>query len=56
MLDADLSYGGRILDGKSWRFSPITRPGLNRSLPGTIIYLEDVQGGNYSLYLNHDLP
>jgi plastocyanin len=45
VLYADPYYCGRISDGKGWRFSPITRPGVNRSLPGAIIYLEDVQRG-----------
>lgn len=45
VLYADPYYCGRISDGKGWRFSPITRPGTNRSLPGAIVYLEDVQRG-----------
>ena len=45
VLYADPYYCGRISDGKGWRFSPITRPGPNRSLPGAIVYLEDVRRG-----------
>lgn len=45
VLYADPYYCGRISDGKGWRFSPITRPGPNRSLPGAIVYLEDVKRG-----------
>jgi hypothetical protein len=45
VLYADPYYCGRISDGKGWRFSPITRPGPDRSLPGAIVYLEEVQGG-----------
>jgi len=45
VLYADPYYCGRISDGKGWRFSPITQPGPNRSLPGTIVYLEEVRGG-----------
>jgi plastocyanin len=45
VLYADPYYCGRISDGKGWRFSPITRPGPNRSLAGAIVYLEEVQRG-----------
>jgi plastocyanin len=45
VLYADPYYCGRISDGEGWRFSPITRPGPNRSLPGAIVYLEDIQQG-----------
>jgi plastocyanin len=45
VLYADPYYCGRISDGKGWRFSPITRPGPDRSLPGAIVFLEDVQRG-----------
>lgn len=45
VLYSDPYYCGRISDGKGWRFSPITRPGPNRSLPGAIVYLVDVQRG-----------
>lgn len=45
VLYADPYYCGRISDGKGWRFSPITRPGPNRSLPGAIVFLEDVPRG-----------
>lgn len=45
VLYADPYYCGRISDGKGWRFTPFTKPGPNRSLPGAIIYLEDIQRG-----------
>ncbi len=45
VLYADPYYCGRISDGKGWRFPPITRPGPNRSLPGAIVFLEDVPRG-----------
>lgn len=45
VLSADPYYCGRISDGKGWQFSPITRPGPNRSLPGAIVFLEDVSRG-----------
>lgn len=45
VLSADPYYCGRISDGKGWRFSPITRAGLHRSLPGAVVYLENVLRG-----------
>ncbi len=45
VLYADPYYCGRISDGQGWRFSPITKPGPNRSLPGAIVFLEDVPQG-----------
>ncbi len=45
VLSADPYYCGRISDGNGWRFSPITRPGPNRSLPGAIVFLENVPRG-----------
>ncbi|MDT3778056.1 hypothetical protein PJI16_10860 [Nitrospira sp. MA-1] len=45
VLSADPYYCGRISDGKGWRLSPITRPGPNHSLPGAVVYLENVPRG-----------
>ena len=45
VLYADPYYCGRISDGNGWRFSPITRLGADRSLPGAIVFLEDIERG-----------
>lgn len=45
VLYADPYYCGRISDGKGWRISPITRLGPDHTLPGAVVFLENVPWG-----------